>query len=117
ECGGLGGRALAPRDGGGIEPLIMHWDGSRWLGVKSRDPFPHRTFLVDVAASSSTDAVAVGTTESESFVERWNGTRWKRQPAFPRRDANLTAVSPTGWAAGDVTTPDVAGTFVADGWN
>ena len=85
------------------------------MGVKSRDPFPHRTFLVDVAASSSTDAVAVGTTESESFVERWNGTAWHVQPSadLGTGSNSLSGVdassSTNAWAVGNYSTAQSGG--------
>jgi hypothetical protein len=48
--------------GTGAEPILLHWDGSRWAAVKSPDPVPGDFSLNAVAASSATNAWTVGNT-------------------------------------------------------
>jgi hypothetical protein len=49
-----------------------------WTPVSSPNPDPGYSHLYDVAAISSTDAWAVGSTRNDSFIEHWDGTAWKR---------------------------------------
>ena len=64
--------------------LVEHWNGHSWKQVASPDPAAPGmgNQLNDVAATSATDAWAVGTFVNASHVGRslllhWNGTRWR----------------------------------------
>jgi hypothetical protein len=48
--------------GTGAEPILLHWDGSRWATVSAPDPAPGDFELNAVAASSATSAWVVGNT-------------------------------------------------------
>jgi hypothetical protein len=59
--------------------------------------------LVAVAASSSTNAWAVGSASNGALIEHWNGTAWRIQksPDLTARLAGVSATSPTNaWAVG-----------------
>jgi hypothetical protein len=76
-----------------IRPLIEHWNGrSRKIQASPNPSFnftPDETPLMGVAATSSTNAWAVGYAsynitpdegdESHPFIEHWNGKAWKIQ--------------------------------------
>ncbi len=52
----MGGYDTATRN----ESLILHWNGTKWAQIASPNPSSSRDFLNAVAASSATDAWAVG---------------------------------------------------------
>jgi hypothetical protein len=58
--------------------LIEQWNGTAWKRVPSPSPGGLGTFQ-GVAATSATNAWAVGQTPTRAFVEHWNGTAWKQQ--------------------------------------
>jgi erythromycin esterase-like protein len=74
-------------DNGGLKTLILHWDGTSW----TVQPSPNVSVggnlsqLLGVAATSSSDAWAVGYYENgvalQTLIERWDGTTWKVQPS------------------------------------
>lgn len=98
-------------------PAIEHFDGKKWTIVSSPNPGPEATFT-SVAASSKTDAWAVGVFSPQSstnvqltFLEHWDGVAWTIVPA-PSSDVFtdpglLLDVSGTvlnvGWSDGDST--------------
>jgi hypothetical protein len=94
----------------GLGPLILHWNGQRWLVQRNPDLGAGVTaVLYDVAATSSTDAWAVGLqnhgTGQSELVLRWNGTAWKVQLSpSPRGLSELHGVVATSatnaWAVG-----------------
>jgi hypothetical protein len=65
--------------------LIEHWTGTAWSVVASANP-SYTQDLYGVAAISSTDAWAVGTSFNYSpygygaLIEHWNGTTWSAVP-------------------------------------
>lgn len=65
------------------EPLIEHWDGTSWSIVTSPNSGTPDNFLTGIAAISTSDAWAVGSSEivnssnSQPLLEHWNGTQWK----------------------------------------
>ena len=89
--------------------LILHWNGSAWSQVPSPNP-PNGVALyslVGVAATSASNAWAVGNDASGVLALRWNGSSWIRvaTPSPPARAAErLFGVAVTsktdGWAAG-----------------
>jgi erythromycin esterase-like protein len=67
------------------QTLIEHWNGTAWKQVTSPNPggSSHNNFLEAVAATSSTNAWAVGYflyngTAYRTLIEHWNGTAWKQ---------------------------------------
>jgi hypothetical protein len=94
--------------------MINHWNGTAWARVRTPSPAP-ASYFRGVAATSATDAWAVGvtgsspgstsTTRNKTLIEHWNGTAWTRVPSpSPRRISVLdgvAATSPTNaWAVG-----------------
>jgi hypothetical protein len=99
--------------------IIEHWNGSAW----KRSPFTNpggagaATSLSGVVALSRSSALAVGAVNldgvtTETVVESWNGTAWKRMPS-PNPGgspgvsslAAVAAVSPSqAWAVGSYLT-------------
>jgi hypothetical protein len=93
--------------------LIEYWDGTAWTIQESPPlrPFLH-SLLYGVAATSSTNAWAVGSYESpindvQPLIERWNGTDWQIQsnpsPGISTQNffSGVAATSPTNaWAVG-----------------
>jgi hypothetical protein len=56
--------------------LIEHWNGRSWS--ISRTPLPSQSTLASVAATSASQAWAVGSAPTNnSLILRWNGTAWK----------------------------------------
>jgi hypothetical protein len=89
--------------------LILHWDGNTWTQVASPSPGTTGAVLEAVAATSSTDAWAVGASFTASTEKtltlHWNGHKWA-QVASPDQgtDDVLFAVRGTSstdtWAVG-----------------
>lgn len=65
--------------------LIYHWDGTRWSKVESPSPSSSSNDLLDVSASSTTNAWAVGSyfdevADAESvLILHWDGTTWVQE--------------------------------------
>jgi hypothetical protein len=105
-CGGEGQTTVA---------LIGHWNGTAWKQQSSPSPFDFT--LNSVAATSATNAWAVGTGfGSTAPIVHWNGTAWKQQSSpSPGSAFNLlygvAATSATNaWAVGNYSN---GGTFRA----
>jgi len=114
----------------GYHTLIAHWNGTAWKRVPSPTPDTPKNLamgpkvLTSVAATSATNAWAVGTYYNGhlqvTLTEHWTGTAWKRVPSpSPSSAANLlngvTATSATNaWAVG--TYGDLERTFTLH-WN
>jgi hypothetical protein len=96
--------------------LILHWNGDRWTRQETPGNINSQDYLEGVAATSSTNAWAVGSVgvwhaETETYrdhtlILRWNGTAWKRQQSpNPSAGTNwlkgVAATSSTNaWAVG-----------------
>jgi hypothetical protein len=102
------------------ETLIEHWDGTAWRHVPSPNVTGSDNHLTAVAATSPTNAWAVGYSTFGGFhtlIEHWDGATWKRVPSpDPRgsggdRDNFLYAVTATSpadaWAVGQTCTAAV----------
>ena len=69
--------------GAGYLTLILRWNGSVWKRVPSPNPGgpTNDNHLQDVAATSSSNAIAVGSYKSggvqRTLTERWNGSHWR----------------------------------------
>src|SRR5207253_1279864 len=74
---------------GGDLPLTIHWDGSSWTQVPIASLGTYGYYLRDVAAVSSNDVWAVGSSRdynANPFVDRtlvlhWNGSNWSAVPS------------------------------------
>ena len=77
------GDYCAPKCGGHVRTLIMHWNGTAWTTVSSPDP-GNINFLTGVAATASGNAWTVGGTcltsvcgtNTNALVLHWNGSAW-----------------------------------------
>lgn len=112
-------------DGGPLQSLIAHWDGSSWTQVPSANPFDESIGLTSVSAVSATNAWAVGlaTTgafgSSQSLAFHWNGKSWDQAPAPEGLGQGLLAVSArraAAWAVGYRVTKSPVLTL-AERWN
>jgi hypothetical protein len=65
-----------PGSGSASQALIEHWNGKAWTVQKGSNGV---NTLLGVAATSSTNAWAVGTPNNGSMIEHWNGKTWKIQ--------------------------------------
>src|SRR5262249_1573819 len=102
----------APSAAGRGITLIEHWDGTSWSVVPSPSPGTGDADpLASVAATSASNAWAVGSTRDASgatrpLIERWDGTSWTVVPsANPgSTDTELASVTATSasnaWAVG-----------------
>jgi hypothetical protein len=80
-----------------MHTLIEHWNGRGWTVQASPNPGELGSWLSGVAATSSTNAWAVG-----GLIEHWNGSAWTLQ-ASPNRGSlyDVAATSSTNaWAVG-----------------
>jgi hypothetical protein len=105
----VGSTARAYSRGGHIRPLIVHWDGTAWTKVPVPS-LPHTgAYLAGVAATSATDAWAVGQTDifghNQTYILHWDGTSWTQAPSPNPKPGGVleavTALSPTdAWVTG-----------------
>jgi hypothetical protein len=101
----------------GNQTLIEHWNGTAWAQVPSPNPNPSSGYsLVGVAATSATNAWAVGTEctmcggsqeGEDTLIVHWNGTAWTQVPSpnpSPAGFNDLFGVAATSsanaWAVG-----------------
>ncbi len=101
----------APVQGIGIQPLIVHWDGSAWSIVPS-PPVATYSNLNEVWAESPTDVWAVGHEQeqvgpAQALTEHWDGNQWAviESPSVPGADLTVlqavtTVSSNDAWAVG-----------------
>jgi hypothetical protein len=97
-------------NGQSLKTLVEHWNGKSWAVQPSPSPVKGNNTLVSVAATSSSNAWAVGHTlsttgEQRTLIEHWNGRSWavQRSPS-PSSSSQLTAVAVVSrtnvWAVG-----------------
>ena len=88
--------------------VILHWNGRGWKRAPYRGP-AGGSYLTGVAATSTRDAWAVGTTirgtdAGPAFTVRWTGRKWQRVPIPDAGTTHLSAVtavsSRDAWAVG-----------------
>lgn len=87
--------------------LILHWDGTAWKVQSTPNVGPGHNVLSGVAATSPSNARAVGWydhgSERRALILHWDGTVWKRQSS-PSVDMELNGVatisSSSAWAVG-----------------
>ena len=96
-------------NGTAYQTLVEHWNGKAWKVVKSPDPGGSSAYsqLYGVAATSATNAWAVGETGTATLVEHWRGKTWRVQKSpspdtyFGSQLYKVAATSPTNaWAVG-----------------
>jgi hypothetical protein len=84
--------------------LIVHWNGAVWKQVASPNPSSLGNSLSGVAATSATNAWAVGGPFGPNLVLHWNGTAWKRVKRPKHLDGFLAGVAAisarNAWAVG-----------------
>jgi hypothetical protein len=84
-------------------PVVLRWDGTRWTSAANPLP-PGGGELRDVDALSSSDAWAVGFTNSsvgfDTLIERWTGTAWSIVPS-PNLSAQNTLIGVKAFSATD----------------
>jgi hypothetical protein len=93
--------------------LIFRWNGKAWNRVPS--PAPAGSFLNSVAATSASNAWAVGLDFAGVLILHWNGRSWRQLPspsagAAPYDDLSAVAVvsADDAWAVGE-TNSSVSG--------
>jgi len=92
------------------QTLTLHWDGKTWTKVPSPNAGSGKNVLLAVAATSASNAWAVGfvgaINTDRTLVERWNGMTWAMvsSPNPGSNGNNLSAVAATSasnaWAVG-----------------
>jgi hypothetical protein len=103
---------------GGMRPeqtLIEHWNGKAWSVSPSPSPGSGVNLLRGVAATSPSNAWAVGESGAQqqdpTLVEHWNGKAWKIQPSLSLGASGLTGIAATSastaWAVGFYNTNGV----------
>jgi hypothetical protein len=93
-------------------PLIEHWNGRNWT-EQSLKPVPGGGQFTGVAATSASNAWAVGQTDSadpQTLIEHWNGKNWTRISSPNVADStasnlkSVTAISSdNAWAVGSTS--------------
>ena len=113
---------------GPYHTLIERWNGAAWQQVPSPSPGIIGNTLSAVAATSATNAWAVGRyastrpTPTLALIEHWNGTAWQQVPSpQPSTVDNLllsvAATSTTSaWAVGEYAGSRVEKTLI-ERWN
>jgi len=111
--------------------LIERWNGTKWRQVPSPSPGSAVNGLSSVAATSASDAWAVGDTGNSAshprtLAEHWNGITWARvstpNPGGSAGTPTLTGVAATSasnaWAVGVYNTgPRTPLLSLAEHWN
>lgn len=102
------------------DTLTEHWKGTTWKQVPSPSPSNFNNVLSGVAATSATNAWAVGS-NGTTLIARWNGTAWKQQSS-PNPGTRATfldgvaAISATSaWAVGSYTNGRTSHTLALHG--
>jgi hypothetical protein len=88
---------------GRTHTLVEHWNGRSWRIQASPNP-GGSSRLQDVAATSASNAWAVGQGPSAPLIEHWNGHAWKVHPSANPAPSVLLGVAATSasnaWAVG-----------------
>jgi hypothetical protein len=117
--------AVGAFDTGGTcrcDPLVEHWNGSKWKIVTLPDVTPAQ--LTGVEAIAVDDVWAVGQSGGRTLTVHWDGSAWSRvaSPNGGSAPAALTAVSATAsddvWAVGTIDAGEpFPGVTLALHWN
>ena len=71
---------------GSEKTMALHWNGSKWSVVPTRNIGPNANFLLGASAVASNDVWAVGLGASTSnevgrpLIQHWDGARWSLVP-------------------------------------
>jgi hypothetical protein len=98
------------------EPLMEHWDGTRW-SIVSAPPGSTYSFMFGISAAGANDVWAVG---NGDLVLQWNGTAWSRVPMKSTNGALFgVTVFPSGeaWAVGNQLPLGGAGATLTEHWD
>lgn len=110
------------------QPLLLHWNGSKWSIIPGPSFIPQNGVLNGITALSAQDIWAVGaltTPANTALIEHWNGSQWSIVPAPTFTNASgssygLTAIAAVAandvWAVGSGQTSSAA-TSVITHWN
>jgi hypothetical protein len=87
----------------GAQALIDNWNGTAWSQVTVPATPGNTALLLGVSASSTTDAWAVGRTQTdkssfEGLALHWNGTAWSVSPGFAAALSVMAGASARGVA-------------------
>ncbi len=118
-------------NGSSEQTLILHWNGSAWNQVPSPNPSPAggSNELTGVAATSSTNAWAVGDYRNSSGVAQtltlhWNGATWSQVPSpnpgipgFATLNGMTATSSANAWAVGGYINSSGNGQTLILRWN
>jgi hypothetical protein len=97
---------------GSEKTMALHWNGSRWSVVPTRNLGPNANFLLAASAVASDDVWAVGLGASTSnevgrpLIQHWDGARWSLVPnpslggAFGILNEVVTLASDDVWTVG-----------------
>ena len=95
---------------GAYRTLIEHWNGTKWLVVKSRNATNGYNFLNGIAVVAANDVWTVGQAANgntyKTLVEHWDGTAWSivSSPNVAGNSSILEAISVVSandiWAVG-----------------
>jgi photosystem II stability/assembly factor-like uncharacterized protein len=109
--------------GGASQTLIEHWNGTSWQVVSSPNVGAGPSSLSGVAALSSSDIWAVGSsysTTSQTLIEHWNGTSWQviASPLVKGFLTRVAALSATDvWAVGYASNGSTPFQSLTEHWN
>lgn len=99
--------------------LIQRWDGMDWNVIPSPNPVgSNRNYLYGVTVVSSSDAWAVGVSDSQTLTMHWNGTQWSIVPSANYGSnynelRDVVALSPNDiWAVGYYFDGSMSGTLI-----
>jgi hypothetical protein len=114
-----------PSGSQGQVPLLLHWNGARWLKIKHA-AFTGAGMLKGISATSASDVWVVGAaqtgTTSRTLIEHFDGSAWSVVPSpSPDTSAQLsgvTAISLTdAWASGTSVLPSQANRTLLEHWD
>ena len=110
-----------------FQTLAEHWNGTAWTRVPSPSPGTGNNDLIGVAATSASDAWAVGLYDSgpgtpfQTLAEHWNGTAWTRVPTPNPGGGILKSVAATSasnaWAVGSYSSGAGGSLTLIEHWN
>jgi hypothetical protein len=108
-------------DSSTAESMSLHWNGTKWVIVKTASEGTAINGLQGISATSPTDMWGVGWVFGNCLIEHYNGTKWANVPCpYKGLQSQLNAVSARttsdAWAAGFIW-PSSTQLAFADHWN
>jgi hypothetical protein len=85
--------------------VILHWNGTGWQQVASPSPTVDNG-LFRVAATSASNAWAVGFTGAGTLIVAWNGKKWAQvtSPLGNQLNDIAAASASNAWTVGAIST-------------